>query len=335
MRTLFRAADGSCGWAEVPEPALDGGADAIVRPLAVAACDLDVGIANGVVPLPGGSAVGHEFVAEVVEVGADVTSVRPGDRVCVPFQASCGACATCRRGRTERCETVPPRSMYGLGALAGWDLGGALADLVRVPYAEAMLLPLPAGVAPATAASASDNMPDAWRTVGPYLHDDLHDRRVLVVGRVSIGLYATAIARALGAAVDYVDADPRQRDTAERLGAVAHESVPPGVKYPITVSTGARVEALVAALRATAPGGVCTDTGIFYGAVELPLLEMYLGGVTLTTGLAPARAVMPQVLALLADGRLPADVVTEHVVEWEDAPAAWQALSGKTVVVRD
>jgi threonine dehydrogenase-like Zn-dependent dehydrogenase len=335
MRALARHADGSCAWADVPEPALTGGADAIVRPIAVASCDLDVGIATGALPFPGASQVGHEFVAEVVAVGSNVMSVRPGERVCVPFQASCGACATCRRGRTDSCERVPPRSMYGLGGITGWDLGGALADLVRVPFADAMLLPLPEGVAPATAASASDNMPDAWRTVGPYLDDDLDDRRVLVVGRASIGLYASAIAVALGAAVDYVDVDPRRRDRAERLGASAHGSVPSGTTYPVTVSTTATPEGLLAALRATRPGGVCTDTGIFYAPVELPLLEMYLGGVTLSTGLAPARAAMPDVLGLLADGRLPADLVTDELVGWDDAPAAWQSLRGKVVVMRD
>jgi threonine dehydrogenase-like Zn-dependent dehydrogenase len=62
---------------------------------------------------------------------------------------------------------------------------------------------------------------------------------------------------------------------------------------------------------------------------------MYIGGVTLATGLAPARAAMPAVLDLLASGRLPADAVVDEVVPWEEAPAAWQSLRGKVVVCRD
>ena len=96
------------------------------------------------------------------------SGARPGDRVVVPFQISCGECARCRRGQTGDCESVPRLSMYGFGAFGG-NWGGASSDVVRVPYADAMLVPLPDGLEPATVASASDNIPDAWRTVAPPL----------------------------------------------------------------------------------------------------------------------------------------------------------------------
>ncbi len=75
-------------WVEEASPALNGAAEALVRPLMVASCDLDVAAVRGQVPLAGEWAVGHEGVAEVVEVGSDVTGVKPGDRVVVPFQLS-------------------------------------------------------------------------------------------------------------------------------------------------------------------------------------------------------------------------------------------------------
>ena len=187
-------------WADVPIPDLAGDGDALVRPLAVATCDLDTWVNTGNYPLPMPYALGHEFVAEVQQVAPDVTSVRPGDIVAVPFQISCGACSRCRRGLTGDCTAVPPLSAYGLGGLGG-DWGGAVTGVVRVPYADAMLVPLPAGVAPAVA--SLDNLADAWRTVGPYL-PGLDDKRVLIIGGASVGLYATAIARALGAQVTYV-----------------------------------------------------------------------------------------------------------------------------------
>src|SRR6202012_116961 len=111
---------------------------------------------------------GHEGVADVIAVGERVQDVRPGDRVVVPFQVSCGACSTCRRGRTDSCEAVPLMSMYGMAPLAGLDAGGFLSDAVRVPFADAMLVPLPAGVDPAAAASCSDNVVDGGRCGAPY-----------------------------------------------------------------------------------------------------------------------------------------------------------------------
>src|SRR6185503_5745343 len=97
-------------------------------------------------------------------------------------------------------------------------------DLVEVPFADAMLVPLPAGVDPAAAASASDNIPDGWRAVAPFLADR-PGAPVLVLGGAgggSVGLYAAAVAVALGSErVDYVDEDPDRLTRAERLGAHA------------------------------------------------------------------------------------------------------------------
>ena len=168
MQQLTMTADRQVEWWDVPAPALQGPGEALVRPLAVALCDLDQPILRGDAPIPGPIAIGHEFVAEVTEVGDDVRSVAPGDRVVVPFQISCGACVRCRAGQTGDCTSVPPRSMYGFGIFGG-DWGGALVDLVRVPFADAMLVAAPAGIAPAVLASASDNIPDGWRTVAPHL----------------------------------------------------------------------------------------------------------------------------------------------------------------------
>uniref|UniRef100_UPI0014839C56 alcohol dehydrogenase catalytic domain-containing protein n=1 Tax=Mycobacterium avium TaxID=1764 RepID=UPI0014839C56 len=93
-------------------------------------------------------------VAEVVDVGDEVSSVRVGDRVVVPFQISCGRCSACRRGHTGSCLSVPPASMYGFG-ISGGLWGGALADLMAVPFADAMLVALPDGVEPAGPAGST------------------------------------------------------------------------------------------------------------------------------------------------------------------------------------
>src|SRR6202171_5880384 len=292
-------------------------------------------------PMPPGHAVGHEGLAEVVAVGDGVSSVRVGDRVVVPFQINCGHCRACRRGATGSCASLPLMAMYGMAPLAGLDGGGFLSDLVLVPFADAMLIPVPDAVDPVSIASLSDNIPDGWRGVGPYQAElaslDAVDRRVLVVGRLSIGLYAAALAAALGAHVDYVDTDKNRLAAAEKLGAVAHECGKPDKSwdpYPVTVHTSADPSLLAATLRATWPDGVCTDTGVYsQGLVEMPLLPLNPRGGRFVTGWVNARAVIPEVIDLLAAGCDLAPAV-DRVVAWDDAAQVWPTITGKTVFTR-
>src|SRR5215212_293971 len=92
MRQLTMTGPRDLQWQEVAEPDLRNEGEALVRPLAVATCDLDGAIVRGETPMPGPIALGHEGIAEVLDIGKAVTSVRRGDRVVVPFQISCGEC---------------------------------------------------------------------------------------------------------------------------------------------------------------------------------------------------------------------------------------------------
>jgi threonine dehydrogenase-like Zn-dependent dehydrogenase len=254
MRQLVFLEPGRLQWQETVVPALQGPGEALVRPLAVAACDLDGGIVRGHAPFPGPFPMGHEFTARVLEVGEAVTAVRPGDTVVCSFQICCGTCTPCREGRTGNCRSVNRTAMYGVGALGG-SWGGALADVVRVPFADAMLLRLPAGVDPVAVASLSDNVADGWRTVGPPLAAR-PGAAVLVVGggAPSIGLYAVAVASALGAErVEYLDTDRERLTLAEALGARPVDGPPPqrAGRFPITVDASGQPEGLACALRST------------------------------------------------------------------------------------
>ena len=126
-------------WREAPEPSLSSDAAALVRPRAVATCDLDALIIEGSSPFPPPFAIGHECVAEVLDVGDAVGSFERGQLVSVPFQISCGECDACRQGHTSNCSGVAFMSSYGFGpAVEQW--GGFLSDVVCVPYAEHMLV---------------------------------------------------------------------------------------------------------------------------------------------------------------------------------------------------
>ena len=126
---------------EKPKPGLKAPRDAIVRVTLGSICTSDLHIKHGSVPraLPG-TTVGHEMVGIVEQVGADVTSIRPGDRVTVNVETFCGECFFCRHGYVNNCTD----------ANGGWALGcridGGQAEYVRVPYANQGLNRIPDAV---------------------------------------------------------------------------------------------------------------------------------------------------------------------------------------------
>jgi threonine dehydrogenase-like Zn-dependent dehydrogenase len=338
MRQLTFIEAGRLEWQDVAEPVLEGPGDAIVRPVAVATCDLDAAMIRGKAPIVGPFAFGHEFVAEVVQTGAQVGVAAVGDLVVVPFQITCGGCEACRRGHTASCSGVrPPQAMYGFGTLIGKDWGGAVSDLVRVPHADAMLVPLPAGVDPVAVASCGDNVADGWRTVAPPLAA-LPGASVLVVGggAPSVGLYAVAVARALGAHVSYIDTEPSRLRIATQLGADVLEGPPPDKhgRHLVTVDASSRREGLLCAIRSTAGDGICTSVGIYWGEeVGLPLQEMFINNITFITGRVSARPAIPRVLELVTAGLLHPESVTTAVVSWADALEALSQPFTKLVLV--
>ena len=124
MRQLTYVRPNLLEWWDVPEPRLQDDRDAIVAPLAVTRCDLDLSIATGKAGFAGPFAIGHEAAGVVTAVGGSVRCFVPGDQVIVPFQISCGQCERCRRGHTNACSAVPFRSSYGLKPVCGIEFGG-------------------------------------------------------------------------------------------------------------------------------------------------------------------------------------------------------------------
>ena len=339
MRQLTFKGAGRLEWDEVTAPELSSGVDALVRPLAVATCDLDAAVVAGRAPLPGPFAFGHEFVGDVIEVADDVRLFRAGDRAIVPFQVSCGICDPCRRDLTASCDSAGAGAAFGMAPIARREWGGALSDIVRIPYADAMLVPLPGGVDPASVASVSDNVPDGWRAVAPPLRDRPGAPVLVVGGLGDVALYAVAVAVALGSdQVDYVDTNSRRLTVAETLGANAVDRAMNGTRfgrYPVVVDHSGDAAGLHTAIRSTEPEGTCTSTAIYFASeTPLPLLDMYTRGITFRTGRVNARSVIPYVLDLVTRGQLRPELVTSATVPWAEADTALAELAAKTVVVR-
>jgi alcohol dehydrogenase len=319
---------GSFEWREVALPSVQQANDAVVRPIAVARCDLDLYIATGIVPFPGPFAFGHEMVGEVIDAGEQAGFV-PGQRVIVPFQISCGSCAPCRRGLTASCASVTPYAAFGLGG-GRVDYGGALSDAIRVPFADFMLVPLPDGVDPLAVASAADNIPDGWRAVAPQLKE-YPGGSVLIVGGLaqSVGLYAAGAAVALGAArVLYLDDNEGNRARAAAMGAAAEplaltDGRDPKEQFDIVVEAAGTTDALGFAIRSCAVDGIVTSVAMHLGATTpVPLTQAYYKGLRFQTSRASARTWLPDVIDCVACGKLHPEHVTHKVLPFSDAGEA-------------
>lgn len=327
-------------WRDAPPPTLMASTDALVRPIAVSICDADVLYLQGLLPRRDPFCFGHEFVAEVVSLGDDVVGFAPGDRVVVAFLIACGTCRACRRGFPAACTTINAKAAYGFGVFGDW--GGALCDLIRVPFANYMMAPLPAGVSPTAAASVGDNLSDAFRCVAEGLEEEPGSAVLIVAGggrAPSVSLYAAALAKALGSEqVDYLDSDPERLAIAESLGARAIEATSPPDQqgsYYVTADTSGDPSGtwLGTALRSTARYGRCTSCGLFHGSAPVPLGAMYSRGVRFTVGWTNVQVHMPKVLSLLQGA--PQMLKPIHTVaHWDDAIETLSAPPTKLILAR-
>lgn len=338
MRQLWYTGKQKLEWKEVPEPVIDGRGQAIVRPLAIARCDLDLPILLGGTLFRPPFPIGHELTARVEAKSDDVTGVEVGRNVVVNFQVACGTCPACLAHHSPACQSVPFATNYGLGRDAQkW--GGGISELLKVPFANAMLSPIPSGLNPVGLASLSDNMTDGFRCVAPYLREN-PAARILLIGGVadSIAGYAILQARALGAVdITYFDVDETRAKFASSLGAktITDQKYPqrlPG-DFDLTVDCSGHVDGFRCALRSARPYGECITVSIFFANdVPVPFMEMYNKGVRVTIGRTHAREQTPEILALIESGKFNPDPVTSRIADFADAKEAWMEPGRKLIV---
>jgi alcohol dehydrogenase len=341
MRQLTYVRPNLLEWWDVLEPRLQDDRDAIVAPLAVTRCDLDLAIATGKSGFEGPFAIGHEAAGIVTAVGDSVTKFSPGDQVIVPFQISCGACERCRRGHTNACTAVPYRSSYGLKPVCGVEFGGALSDFLRVPFADHMLVRQPQGHALSQTASLADPATDAYGAVKPLSQRE-PGASVLVLGRQSLGLLLVQAALGLGAGrVVYLDDDAKRCGLAGIFGAEVHEmrlsaDMRPVETFPIVIDSACTTPSLDFALRSTAPCGVCRRMyGDFSETTPVLLRHMYGIGITLVVGRVHARAELPDCIDHLKSGHFHPERVLTLRVPFEDAHQAIKDPTIKVVFLRE
>ena len=276
---------GKLDWEDVACPVIETRLEAIVRPIVMGRCDLDVLYLKGVMPLATREPIGHEIIGEIVDLGEDAQKhFSTGEIVIVAAQISCGACAKCLRGETGKCEKVPFGASYGMGREGGY--GGAVTELVKVPYAKAMMSKLPKNADYASMIGLADMATDAWRSVGPQL-ERCPASSVLVVGAAvpTISLYAAGLAVSLGAArVVYWDDQPERQAIARQYGAETisnFDEISDG-NFDIIIDAAMDKAKLLLAMQACAPSAHITSVAPPITSPILPLIEYYHKGITWT-----------------------------------------------------
>ncbi|MEK6421555.1 MAG: zinc-dependent alcohol dehydrogenase [Burkholderia gladioli] len=216
----------------VPDPVIEDGRDAIIRVSTCAICGSDLHLFDGVMPsMKHGDIMGHEFMGEVVEVGADNRALRVGQRVVVPFTIFCGECDQCRRGNFSVCERSnrnrddaakvfghPTAGLFGYSHLTGGYPGGQ-AEYVRVPFADSTHIPVPDALTDEQALFLGDILPTGWQAA---VNCDIEPTDTVAIwGAGPVGQMAVRSAVLLGARqVIAIDRVPERLEMARQGGAI-------------------------------------------------------------------------------------------------------------------
>ncbi|MBJ9975891.1 glutathione-dependent formaldehyde dehydrogenase [Pseudomonas sp. S75] len=210
MRALTYHGAGDVRVDTVAEPILRDSDDILLRVTATAICGSDLHLYRGKIPMvDSGDILGHEFMGIVEEVGSEVTAVKPGDRVVIPFVIACGGCFFCQHALFAACETtnsgrgtilnkkaIPPgAALFGYSHLYGGIAGGQ-AEYVRVPKGNVGPFKVPGHLSDDKVLFLSDILPTAWQAV---VNADVGQGDSLAIyGAGPVGLLCAACARMRG-----------------------------------------------------------------------------------------------------------------------------------------
>ena len=184
---------------EVEDPIIKESNDAIIKVTSTNICGSDLHLYETMGAfMSSGDVLGHEAIGIVLEVGPDITQLRPGDRVVIPFQISCGHCWMCERSLYTQCETTQVRGEGSGAALFGYSklygqVPGAQAEYLRVPEAQFTHILVPEGPPDDRFIYLSDVLPTAWQAVEYAGVPD--GGSVLILGLGPIGDMASRIAQ--------------------------------------------------------------------------------------------------------------------------------------------
>ena len=318
---------------EKPKPRLLDDRDAIVRVTLSSICTSDLHIKHGSVPraVPG-ITVGHEMVGVVEEIGASVTSVRPGDRVTVNVETFCGECFFCRNGWVNNC-TDPN---------GGWSLGcridGGQAEYVRVPYADQGLNKIPEGVTDHQALLVGDVLATGYWAA--KISEIKPRDTVLIIGAGPTGLCTLqCVLLKEPRRVIVCDKDPHRlkfvRDHYPQVLTVGPEQVKDLAQAysdhggaDVVLEVAGSEETFRMAWECARPNATVTVVALYDGPQTLPLPEMYGKNLTFKTGGVDG-CDCDETLRLIAEGKLDTTDLITHTYPLRDIAAAYELFESR------
>ncbi|WP_194775380.1 zinc-dependent alcohol dehydrogenase [Pararhodonellum marinum] len=353
---------------DAPIPTIQHPQDAIIKVTRTCICGSDLHLYNGNVPdTRVGSIFGHEFVGTVADIGPDVTNIKVGDQVIVPFNIACGECIFCEQELYSSCHESNAQStalsgIFGYSHLAGGHQGGQ-AEYVRVPYANVGPMVIPENMDLDDAVLLTDILPTGYQAaeMGGIQKGDT----VVVFGAGPVGIMAAKCAWLFGAGrVIVIDKEEYRLDFVKKYAdceVYNFLSIEDPVKFikQITDWVGADVcidavgaeaagdalqtitgrklllqagsaTALEWAINSVKKGGIVSVVGVYGPTGNLvPIGNVVNKGITIRAGQASVKRLLPRLIKHVQDGIInPKELIT-HRIPLEEAADAYRMFSDK------
>ncbi|MFT3660806.1 MAG: zinc-dependent alcohol dehydrogenase family protein [Gordonia sp. (in: high G+C Gram-positive bacteria)] len=329
MRGVIMVGPGEVTVGDREDPTIVDPTDAVIRLAATCICGSDLWPYRGVEPVDH-TAMGHEYVGVVEEVGSEVKTVAPGDFVVGSFVISCGECPICREGYPSKCV-----NFEFVSATIGTQ-----AEKARIPYADGTLVKTPGRPDPDLIPSllaASDVLGTGWfaadaARVGP-------GKTVAVVGDGAVGLMGVLAAERMGAErIIVMSRHPERQRLAREYGAtdVVEERGDEGVAKIMELTGGLGAHSVIEAvgtqesfrqaIGACRPGGHIGFVGVAHDGVTLPMDQVFFAEVHLFGGPAPVRRYLPDLIDLIWKREIDPGKVFDLALPLERAAEGYAAM---------
>ncbi|WP_446786512.1 zinc-dependent alcohol dehydrogenase [Macellibacteroides fermentans] len=353
---------------EVPEPKIQKTDDIIVKITNSAICGSDLHLIHDMIPnLEQDYIIGHEPMGIVEEAGPEVTKLKKGDRVIIPFNVSCGECYYCKHDLTCMCDNSNTHGeaggFFGYSETFGGYPGGQ-AEYMRVPYGNFTPFRIPddCEIEDEKLLLISDALATAyWSVVNAGVKKG---NSVVILGCGPIGLLAQKFAWMAGAnrviAVDFIDyrlkhaekynkVEPINFEQYDNTGEYIKDMTEGGADVVIDcvgmdgkmtpmefVGSGLKLQSgalggFVTASQAVRKGGTIQVTGVYGGRYNaFPFGDLMNRNINIRTGQAPVIPYMPTLYDMLAKGKIdPSDIIT-HILPIEEASYGYEVFDTKT-----
>lgn len=333
MKALTYIEHGKFALQEKAKPQLVFARDALVRVTLGSICTSDLHIKHGSVPraVPG-ITVGHEMVGMVEAVGADVKTVKPGDRVTVNVETFCGECFFCKKSFVNNC--TDPHGGWALGC----RIDGGQAEFVRVPYADQGLNKIPDSVTDEQALFVGDILATGfWAT---RISEITEEDTVLIIGAGPTGICTLLCvmlkqpkriiicekdaARAEFVSKHYPDVllcEPEECET-----FVKEHSDHGGADVVLEVAGGRDTFQL--AWKCARPNAIVTVVALYDEAQSLPLPDMYGKNLIFKTGGVDG-CDCAEILRLIEEGKIDTTPLITHRFKLADIEEAYRIFENR------